>query len=691
MSRNVTSAVTFSVLLVVLLGLAGPRTQAEEKPKESLRSPRATVRTLFTSITLARSDPQLIERAAACLDLSGLPANQQTFGGLLATQLEAVLRARATDTKFIPDKAKGDVYVFPDWHGLRIGLKRMPDGRWLFDRETVALIPKLYAEAQKQLQEKNKQAASQNVSPDYVSPRAAFRTLLNAYRREDYGRILRSMDLSDIPTVAREEVGTLLANKLKQIAVRHRLPVLQEIPDSNYSETFVWLSQPEGVIEVVRQPSGKRKGEWLISRDTINSIDKLYLAFEDKPYNPEVVAAGLNRYRPSLSMEPELWLRNQMPDWLLANVLSAQNFTLQVYEVLGYVLVAVLAFGLHRLVTWLLTACLEWFVARRGWPLPRETILNRVRPTGRFAGVLFLRWGLLMLGPDRVVLVPLLVVLNPLLWVLGMWAIFRLLDLIGELMETHLAAQKRRAEITQMLWPVGSLVVKVTLFVAVMFHLMTLFSWDMTAVLTGLGIGGLAFALGAQDALKNLFGSFTLIADRPFVVGELVKIGGQDMGVVEVVGLRSTRIRTADDTLLIVPNSNLTTMNITNYGRRRYRNYLTRIGVAYATLPERLTAFRDGIQELIRQHKHTRKDQFEVAINDMTASAIEILVNVYFEVADRRQELEAREGLILDILRLADDLNVELAYPTQTIHVVPPAEPAGRSVERVELVPSAHA
>src|SRR5262249_26349383 len=115
MSRNVTSPLSFSVLLVVLLGLACPWTQAQEKPKESLRSPRATVRTLFTSITLAKSDPQMIERAAACLDLSGLPANQQTFGGLLATQLEAVLRARATATEFIPDKAKGDVYAFPDW------------------------------------------------------------------------------------------------------------------------------------------------------------------------------------------------------------------------------------------------------------------------------------------------------------------------------------------------------------------------------------------------------------------------------------------------------------------------------------------------------------------------------------------------------------------------------------------------
>ena len=176
-------------------------------------------------------------------------------------------------------------------------------------------------------------------------------------------------------------------------------------------------------------------------------------------------------------------------------------------------------------------------MARRGWPLPADTIRKRLRPLGRFAGVAFLRWGLLLLEPDRVILVPLLVVLNPLVWLLGMWAVFRLIDLMTDVMEAHLIAEHRRPEITQMLWPVGSLAIKISLFVVTLFHLMSLFSWDMTAVLTGLGIGGLAFALGAQDALKNLFGSFTLLADRPFVVGEIVQIGSQDLGVVEVVGL----------------------------------------------------------------------------------------------------------------------------------------------------------
>jgi MscS family membrane protein len=662
-ARAMTKGVSSGFFVLLLAGLL----HGQDKPDVTLRSPRATVRTLLTTVTLARGDPHRLQEAAACLDLSGLPANHPNTG-VLATQLEGVLRVKGVDTNLISDEPKGTIYPLPG--EPRIRLKRQPDGAWLFDKETVARIPLLHAETRKALEEKNREAATLSISPDYASPRATMRTWIEAFRRQDYKRILRCLDLSEVPAVAREEVGTQLASKLKQVVLRHRLPVLQEIPDSNYSDPYVFLSQPEGVIDLVRIPSGGRKGEWVFSRDTVRSMDKLYVGFEDKPYLEEVVSLGkAGRYLPDFWAEPELWLRGRLPPWLRAPLLSTRRFTLEVYELVGYLLVPILAYGLHRLTVWLLAGAFQLALRRRGWELPRETLVKRLRPAGRFVAVLFLRWAILVLEPDSVLLVVLLTVLNPLLWVLGTWAVFRLLDLTTDLLEAHLTAQKRRPEIAQMFWPVGSLVLKIVLFVVAMFHLMSLFAWDMTAVLTGLGIGGLAFALGAQDSLKNLFGSFTLIADRPFVVGELVKIGNHEVGAVEVVGLRSTRIRTADDTLLDVPNSNLTTMEITNYGRRRYRRYQTRIGVAYSTPRELLAAFRDGIQELIRKHERTRKDKFEAAVNDLKESAIEVLVNVYFEVADRQEELAARDSFILSVLRLAEELHVELS-PAQTIQLV---------------------
>jgi MscS family membrane protein len=653
----------------LLLGFPGRLTQAQEGQQDKHRSPRATVRTLLTDITVARANPQMIQEAAACLDL---PPGERN-GGLLATQLEAVLRARDVDTELLPDEVQGDVYVFPDDPAHRIALHRMPDGRWLFDRDTIAQIPKLYADAQKHLQDRNKEAAALNVPPDHASARATIRTFVTAYRRQDLDRILRCLDLSDVPAVARQEVGRQTANKIRQILLRQPRIILQEVPDSNYSDPYTLLSQPEGLIELVRIPSGDRKGEWLFSRESVGSIDRLYAAFEDKPYSPEILNLGTTLHLPHWWIEPELWLRSHLPPSLRSSLLTTPVLRLEVYELIGYVVVPLLAFGVYRLAAWFLALCAQSLLRRRALAVPPETIARRVRPLACFVGVVFLRWGLLLLEPDRVVLVPLLAVLNPLVWVLGMWAIFRLIDLGSDAIEAHHAAEGRRPEITRMLWPVASLAIKITLFVFTLLHLMAMFSWDMTAVLTGLGIGGLAFALGAQDSLKNLFGSFTLIADRPFVVGESVKIGNHDVGVVESVGLRSTRIRTTDDTLLIVPNSSLTTLEITNYGRRRYRRYVTRIGVAYSTPRERLTAFRDGIKEVVGRLDRMRKDHYEVAISDLAASAIEVLVNVYFEVANRHEELEARDALILEILRLAEELHIELAYPTQTIHLVPPA------------------
>jgi MscS family membrane protein len=291
---------------------------------------------------------------------------------------------------------------------------------------------------------------------------------------------------------------------------------------------------------------------------------------------------------------------------------------------------------------------------------------------------LLIRWSFLLLDVEKSLLGVALTIFNPLAWVLATWAAFRLIDLIGDVFALRLAESKHRAEVTEMLWPVGSLATKIMLGLAMILHLMALFAWDVTAVLTGVGIGGVAFALGAQDSLRNLFGSFTLIADRPFVVGETVQIGEGGLGVVERVGLRSTSIRTVDDTLMVVPNSNLTTMNITNFGRRRFRRYTGRIGVTYGTPPEQLTAFCEAVRKLALEGKWTRKDSVEVAVRNLTASAIEIEVSVYFDVTAGNEEMAARESLLLGCLRLAEEHKIDLAFPTQTVHLVTGTETVSR-------------
>jgi MscS family membrane protein len=248
-----------------------------------------------------------------------------------------------------------------------------------------------------------------------------------------------------------------------------------------------------------------------------------------------------------------------------------------------------------------------------------------------------------------------------------------------------MSASERHVVASQMLLPVSSLVLKILILLGTLFQLMRLFDWQVSAVLTGLGIGGLAFALGAQDSLKNLFGSFTLIADRPFIVGERVKIGQYGEGVVEMVGLRSTRIRTEDDAVLTVPNSDLTTMHITNYGRRRPRSYKATLHIAYSTPREQLLALRDGIRELIRKEAAINKEKSNVSISNLSLFAVEMDVNITFAVHDLNAMQIAREKLLVEILRLSETHGIEFVSGSQPGWL---ATAKGKSSARPSVGPS---
>jgi len=207
------------------------------------------------------------------------------------------------------------------------------------------------------------------------------------------------------------------------------------------------------------------------------------------------------------------------------------------------------------------------------------------------------------------------------------------------------------------------LVVVFTLFVA-----QNVFGLDITGWLAGLGIAGLAVSLAAQDSIKNLFGSITVLFDKPFTVGDWIVTEGLE-GTVEEVGFRSTRIRTFYNSLITLPNANLINASVDNYGQRQYRRWKTHLGVQYDTTPDQLVAFTEGIRELVRSHPYTRKDYFQVWCHEFADSSLNILLYIFHEVPDWSTELRERERLFLDIVRLADKLGVQFAFPTQTVHL----------------------
>jgi MscS family membrane protein len=184
----------------------------------------------------------------------------------------------------------------------------------------------------------------------------------------------------------------------------------------------------------------------------------------------------------------------------------------------------------------------------------------------------------------------------------------------------------------------------------------------------GLGLGGAALALASKDTVSNFFGSVTVLFDRPFEVGDWIITEGAE-GTVEAVGFRSTRIRTFYNSLITLPNSLLTTSVVDNMGRRRFRRIKTTIGVQYDTTPEQLDAFCEGIRELIRRHPYTRKDYYHVYFNDFGTSSLDIMLYCFVACPDWAVELRERHRLLADIMRLANKLNVNFAFPTRTVHL----------------------
>ena len=187
-------------------------------------------------------------------------------------------------------------------------------------------------------------------------------------------------------------------------------------------------------------------------------------------------------------------------------------------------------------------------------------------------------------------------------------------------------------------------------------------------VIASIGISGLALAIAARETVANFFGAATLLADRPFRKGDFIDVAGQ-MGTVEMVGLRSTQIRNLDDSIVVYPNGKLADATITNLGRRRQRRVLLEIGVTYDTPAAKLDAFTDRLRETFRARPNAVDEPLYIGVQKFGASSIDIMLWGYLTVDTYGQQVQAQHALVLDIVRLAEDMGVAFAFPTRTVHV----------------------
>ncbi len=491
------------------------------------------------------------------------------------------------------------------------------------------------------------------VPAELASPRATMGTFLEAMNALDWDRAIATLDLeregftSDV-VAAR---GRDLAAQLKGVMDRVALVDLEEVPeDTGGRSRYVWETVEGSPIALERVG----EGAWLFSRTTLEALPDLWTTVRNREVVEGVEAAPVT---------PAMWLRARMPEGLRSG-----GFILEYWQWLALAGLIFLGVLVNRVLTFVLVRIVARALARRlqARQVGDELIRSAMHPLGVVAMAVLWWVGLYVLGLPPTAMAILLLAVKFLAIAAVVWSAYRAVDVGAAVLESYAAQTSTKYD--DLLIPLLRSSAKIFIAAFGVVFLADNLDINITGLLAGLGIGGIAFALAAQDTVKNFFGSVTVLIDRPFQVGDWIVVGDIE-GTVEAVGFRSTRIRTFYNSLVTLPNSNLISADVDNYGMRRYRRWKANLGVAYDTLPEKIDILCEGIRELVRRHPYTRKDYFHVYLNQFGASSLDILLYIFWETPDWSTELRERHRLAVDILRLTRHLGVEIAFPTQTLYL----------------------
>ena len=248
------------------------------------------------------------------------------------------------------------------------------------------------------------------------------------------------------------------------------------------------------------------------------------------------------------------------------------------------------------------------------------------------------------------------------------WIFLRLVDFVGLVMmkKAEKTESKQDDQIVFFLREILKiLVIGFSFFIV----LGAVFKLDIGAIVAGLGVGGLAMALAAKESLENLLASFTIFADKPFVVGDLVQVGSI-IGTVEKVGFRSTRIRTLEKSYLTIPNKKMVDAELDNLSLRTFRRARFNIGLIYQTSQEQVLAIVKDIQKYIDEHPRTNQEG-KVRFVEFGESSLEIMVEFFVDTMDWLIYLDVKQEINLKIMEIVKKHGSDFAYPTTTVYLQP--------------------
>jgi len=504
------------------------------------------------------------------------------------------------------------------------------------------------------------------------TPRATMQTFLASMNEDRLKDAAQCLDLSKLTATreARKTKEQELAYKLKEVLDKLVLINKTDYPPAGEADMAYALDTVKSIDEADQKFASQiviaqsQDGLWRFTPSTVLAIEKLHEALLDRDKVNALIIPKADE--PAAKVPFAIWLAEQFPVEM-----RKTRFLLPGYQWISLAAIVLLGLFADRLTRLILDILVKvwFFVSRRG---KAPSIPHMWRPVGLFMqGVTWYvttKW----IGLPPELLSVLLVGLRYFAVVAGVWTSFHLIDLMARIAARRAAQTASRFD--DVLVPLLATSLKIiACCVGIVICIHVVGATVLATLLTGLlGIGGMALAFASKDAVGNLFGTLTVLLDRPFEVGDWIVADGVE-GTVEAVGFRSTRVRTFYNSVISVPNSGFTTSSVDNYGRRQFRRFKTILGLQFDTTPEQLDAFCEGVRELLRRHPYTRKDYYHVYLNDFSESALDVLLYCFFECPDWSVELRERHRLLVDILKLAERLRIQFAFPTRTIQIFPGA------------------
>jgi len=332
---------------------------------------------------------------------------------------------------------------------------------------------------------------------------------------------------------------------------------------------------------------------------------------------------------------------------------------------LGFI--TLVAFGVGRAVHEIMHRWVFRLAVKVKLPLSEALFRNLRGPLVMMVTFGILYWGVIDAGLPPGAESKLLFVAQALLAIAAVAFAYRTVDVFEGLAMEY--ASTTEGKLDDQLVPMVGRVLKVTVVALGIVFVLQNQGVEVASLLAGLGIGGLAFALAAKDTVENLFGSLTIFLDRPFQIGDWIVVDDKWEGVVEEVGLRSTRIRSFGKSVISLPNGKVGNSAINNMGQRPFRRQTTTIGIEYSTPTATIETYVARMNQIVEEHAETWDGTCEIHFKDFGASSLDIMVYFFVECPDWHRELQVRQEIFLAFMKAAEELDINFAFPSTSLYV----------------------